>query len=1373
MFTINIGNVTTNQSLVPEDFLIGFGSLYSEELMLMDVSCDKRYAAYVTHQKNIATQAYRTHGNRKRLFLSRRKFVENGQHNIKSEALPYVNRQEACIEITNLVQEDHTEFHCKFLSISPDGKYVALSFYEVCVKNPHCLIFQMKSDGKFEFYRKLKCNGRAVFFKQKPGYSLALISIGTIEIYDEFPNNIRLPSYLFDSEKLKSHLREGLLENKAYIETASWFDAEGQTLPVVVEQLILISRHIRHNVIVTHFSTRPIVRVWSIEDGVRLTSFVAPNQHIMAFSKNYKYTAACNPTDRSINIYNVKSGLLVYQLKSNYTPKEDNPIMVSHLRFCYDGRYISVSGIENNSVFFEVWYVEAEKLVYRKTVHNYQKIPACQVLQHGRNAPNVFKFVQPFVMRENDANGNKYLKGVYTSFEDSKLTINEHQLDIDVCGDQVEDQLKITWIETKNISIDGDHEITNERGRLQYLKHGHFKIKDTVYMLLFGIHMVQLWELASGTIEEESEKDDKLIYIRAYKGPDYGVCYSFRENWRIQSFDSINFIGGISSGRTIVNITENTEFGTSSPHYHTEELFLPIDELRSDPGRTPSRTSPSDEAPPTKRFDYHKLESACQALHYLWSVKKAKKAPQTYINAQEYEKNLVRMIDKTIQLINLAVTNIDIYSNFFSTIAGSRTLAMLASFKKGREIIKLIIVQEIPISIFSYPRTIVSSTCSPPSSSYINKRSTFFYSHFSKKDSQKTFHNNSGHGSQHLLSPPSNEGFKYRGCSSKPHHTPGAYLKRPPIAENENVLTVLIDVLSYDIYKLLFNRILEDSKYLGPGCLSSLTDALLYLQEEGNTDLLLSSSQKLSLLVIKKNKSGVLKSEIEQLMLMKPLQKASNATFRNLDSYATMEQIKKYHGLDLIFYRMQRCYRGKQICDVVKGVYSQCQKFTNYVWENFVKEGQKVSRGSTKVCVVPLPHFITYSNLPEDQIKKEGSSNNDLITYKKRSAFARVTIDQNINTIFQQGDTVLEVILQYKWEHFARWRFGLICVIHLIYYVSYSTGVLFAHDLFDHGQSQEEAYRITSPAQICCLVLMFFSVSVLMAQEVRQFWKTYSKRHYFFSGYNWIDFAAIVLPIYTLIQMIYGWDYFNEVCSISTLVLWTHAILRMRVISYFGVTLEAIIQLCKSVSSVLFVMVLVLFAFTNAYIVLLRDKPDEYFQENYASNSNDTLILSSDISTSNGFVNLYKAFACVWFFVYGVWDPVNNGAAGDSKFLVAMSIVFSLVTVLIFFNLVIAMMASTVEQVKQGGKKAWVSHFAAVVSEIENIWCPQSVKRSRRHNPTYIYYVASEESVQKHEEDLLRESEKIKRKLKMETLSPSGPVYSEHNQTRGSFSSSF
>lgn len=184
------------------------------------------------------------------------------------------------------------------------------------------------------------------------------------------------------------------------------------------------------------------------------------------------------------------------------------------------------------------------------------------------------------------------------------------------------------------------------------------------------------------------------------------------------------------------------------------------------------------------------------------------------------------MISRTQQLIDSAVKNIDENSNFFSTIAGSRTLAMLASFKGGRDIIKSIILKKIPISIFSYPRTVFPFM--------MDENTRFCYTHDNKKDSQKTFisSNYETFHSEGNSSLPKD--VRYRGSSSKAHNLSREYFKRPPIAENENVLTVLIDVLSYDVYKLLFNRILTDSKKLGPGCLSSLTDALLYLQEEGN-----------------------------------------------------------------------------------------------------------------------------------------------------------------------------------------------------------------------------------------------------------------------------------------------------------------------------------------------------------------------------------------------------------------------------------------------------------------------------------------------------------------------------------------------------------
>lgn len=157
---------------------------------------------------------------------------------------------------------------------------------------------------------------------------------------------------------------------------------------------------------------------------------------------------------------------------------------------------------------------------------------------------------------------------------------------------------------------------------------------------------------------------------------------------------------------------------------------------------------------------------------------------------------MILLREKTTEIIQSSVCNIKTDSNFFSTIAGSRTLAMLASFEEGRVVIKSIIARRVPINIFSYART----------------------------------------GSQEIPDegPDKNmlDEMAYRSSPAK------NFSKCVPntkiIASKENVLTVLIDELSHDLYTLLFNCILTDSKKLGPGCLSSLTDALLYLQVRGN-----------------------------------------------------------------------------------------------------------------------------------------------------------------------------------------------------------------------------------------------------------------------------------------------------------------------------------------------------------------------------------------------------------------------------------------------------------------------------------------------------------------------------------------------------------
>lgn len=201
------------------------------------------------------------------------------------------------------------------------------------------------------------------------------------------------------------------------------------------------------------------------------------------------------------------------------------------------------------------------------------------------------------------------------------------------------------------------------------------------------------------------------------------------------------------------------------------------------------------------------------------------------------------LLSKTEAIIKSAVEGIHKESNFFSTISGSRTLAMLASFDKGKEIIKLIIAKELPISIFSDPRSVNDVAIEDDEKFWMDQKQKFlkFFAKPEKKDtstkqSVNDTPNSSRFGPQSYHEEPAVSTvpkIEYRNSLVKA----ASKEKRAnqSIAGNENVLTVLIEKLDYDLYKLIFNRILLDSKKLGPGCLSALTDALLFLQEMGNS----------------------------------------------------------------------------------------------------------------------------------------------------------------------------------------------------------------------------------------------------------------------------------------------------------------------------------------------------------------------------------------------------------------------------------------------------------------------------------------------------------------------------------------------------------
>jgi hypothetical protein len=375
----------------------------------------------------------------------------------------------------------------------------------------------------------------------------------------------------------------------------------------------------------------------------------------------------------------------------------------------------------------------------------------------------------------------------------------------------------------------------------------------------------------------------------------------------------------------------------------------------------------------------------------------------------------------------------------------------------------------------------------------------------------------------------------------------------------ESMLTVLIEMNKDDLFNVFFNRVLMDSYDAGPGNLSAVMDALLYLQDQGisgkifflrrgyfipilNTfssiELLLTCSKKLSYIPVNFGKHPILGSEYNAKIKMKSLQQDYIPSLRTLESCSALEQINKYDNTirDRFLFSYAKLKRNTFL------VRLGATPSTLY-W--FMFGESKTTTSLAGLCVVPLPRFNDYKIQPEENIynddekksislyntyhSKSASSNkkipkNDVkqdkpiesmkekdafekIRYQKLSPFTSTASSSSDNQIFKQGDTVMEVLTQYKWKTFARTKFYCILLAHAIYYVSYSTGVSFAQELYGYTPGDAPSH----PGHYVSIVLMFLSAFILLAQELRQF--MVRKLEYVTSFYNWIDLAAFALPI--------------------------------------------------------------------------------------------------------------------------------------------------------------------------------------------------------------------------------------------------------------------
>lgn len=337
-------------------------------------------------------------------------------------------------------------------------------------------------------------------------------------------------------------------------------------------------------------------------------------------------------------------------------------------------------------------------------------------------------------------------------------------------------------------------------------------------------------------------------------------------------------------------------------------------------------------------------------------------------------------------------------------------------------------------------------------------------------------------------------------------------------------------------------------------------------------DVLRSSCRKLQFLNINPEVLPIVNNEIPKVLSVKTLHKKLKMEFQDLKPSATNEQIPRYDN----------CWKDRFLYWLALSLYSlkallrQFSSSTNipvdesliefyiapYVYlcsydiceEDVENERRSPNRDQKRPLLqrmvlalvelldwpfFSLPPDIVYEIIAEreitggqsfvqklaitiwrlrTQIKDLNSQFHSGPVYKEKSVLMELALNQRENDLFSQEDTVLEVLLYFKWKKKIKYRFFLICFIHAVYYVSFSVGVLFSREVFDYVPGMP---IVNNAKHMATVILMLVSCGILWIQEARQFFKIgFARWEYFFSFYNYVDLFALALPIVNLWQML-------------------------------------------------------------------------------------------------------------------------------------------------------------------------------------------------------------------------------------------------------------
>ncbi|KAG0227939.1 hypothetical protein BGX31_006787 [Mortierella sp. GBA43] len=296
----------------------------------------------------------------------------------------------------------------------------------------------------------------------------------------------------------------------------------------------------------------------------------------------------------------------------------------------------------------------------------------------------------------------------------------------------------------------------------------------------------------------------------------------------------------------------------------------------------------------------------------------------------------------------------------------------------------------------------------------------------------------------------------------------------------------------------------------------------------------------------------------------------------------------------------------------------------------------------------------------------------------------------------------LEALIEYKWNTIghAYWFSRFIC--QLIFYALIMTAVVVQVYYSELRDSLTGVF-----IAIIAIALGFLSLE--LNQMVN------NTRRYFASPYNFMDFAVFSIPLGGSIRQIINISNNDETggiaaLSFGVLIVFIHLLLELRINQSVCHFVTIIFRILNNIKTFFVVFAGGIFAFTIAILHLLHG----------------CSVSSCSDKGSKFPSNLYRAVSSTYFFMGGVWDPIDDNFDSDDWAFHIMMILYFFFTTILLLNVLIAPINVAFNNADEVWMMAWTKNRLRCIQEAETLsYNIPGFRKIHDWFPDEIYYTAT------------------------------------------------